>query len=394
MIPIYCLTLNHKKAPIRVLESFTLTDPQSALIQLKKEGAEECVIVQTCHRVEIYASGSNVSGELLKEFLRNSTNSAYPLEPYAELFEGYDAVRHLFYLAAGLESVIVGETEILHQIRESLERAKILGTAKSTMESVFSAAINCGGVVRRETSISKGSISLGNVVIKIITEKLGSLEGRKLVIIGAGRIGSMVAKSVPRKGTVTIFVANRTYSRAERLASEVGGRAVHFDGLKEVIADADAVVCATSSPHPILKKEDLEGLKLNGLLILDVSNPRGVDEGIKHVGGVELIDFDLISSIAKNNLRVRKKAVKEAERIIEDSLRALIGRLKLGDRKTNFEMLMRWAEVKRREAVDFAFRKCAFTEDQKKVIEEFTYAFMRDIIFSIANSGAKSEGFE
>ena len=394
MIPIYCLTLNHKRAPIRVLESFTLGDLQSALTQLKGKGANECVIVQTCHRIEIYALGSNVNGELLKAFLRNSTNSVYPIEPYAEVFEGEEAIRHLFYLAAGLESIIVGETEIMHQVRESLQLAKNLGTANTIMESIFSAALNCGRVVRRKTPICRGSISLGSLVMKTITKELGSLDGKKLVIIGAGKIGSIIAKSIPRKGTLTIFVANRTYSRAERLASEVGGRAVSFDRLKEVIADADAVVCATSSPHLVLTKKDLEGLRRLRLLIVDVSNPRGVDEKIKYIDGIKLIDLEQITNIAKRNIKVKKKAIEEAKEIVENSLSALMERLKFSGRKMGLEMLMRWAEHKRRSAIDIAFRRCTFTDDQKKVIEEFTYAFMRDIIMPLSKLGVELNGFD
>lgn len=393
MLPIYCLSINHKKAPVRILESYTLWNLQLALKKLKEKGATECVIIQTCHRVEIYAIGSNVNEETLKEFLKESTNSPYPIEHYAEFFEGEKAIRHLFYLAAGLESVIVGETEVLHQVQDSLKIAKVCGTTNSTIEAIFSAAINCGRTVRQKTCICKGSISLGNLVIKTMLNELGSLANKKLVVIGAGKIGCIIAKSIPRKGTATIFVANRTYSRAERLANEVGGLAVNFSRLKEVVADADVVVCATSSPHLVLTKEDLEDLEgRKKLLIIDVSNPRGVDERIKKLVGIKLMDLDEICKIAKSNLKIREEAIEEAKGIIERSLIALNDRLQLNEMDKSIERLMRWAEDKRRRALKVAFGKCAFTDEQKKLVDDLTYAFMRDIILPLAESRIKLEG--
>jgi len=391
MIPIYCLSISHKKAPVRVLESFAIEDIQSALNQLINEGAEECVIVQTCHRLEIYAFGTAVNLEILARFLKGSSKSIYQIESYAEFFEGEEAIRHLFYLAAGLESVIVGETEILHQVEESVRIAREIGAARLTMESIFRAAINCGRIVRRETSICKGSVSIGSLVTKVILRELGSIEGKKLVIIGAGKIGCMIAKSIPRHGTVTIFVANRTYARAERLAREVGGSAVNFDRLRDVVNDADAVVCATASPHLVLTKEDLEDLKSKRLLIVDVSNPRGVDERIKEVGGVKLVDLDQISSLAKSNLKIKGGAIEEAKKIIEDSLVALMERLQRNRSETVVERLMRWAETKRKKAIELAFKRTSFTDDQKKVIDEFSYAFMRDVLMPLAKSGLNLE---
>ncbi|MEM4406243.1 MAG: glutamyl-tRNA reductase [Candidatus Methanomethylicaceae archaeon] len=393
MLSIHCLSISHKKSPVRILESFTLRDIGSALNKLKEEGAEECVIVQTCHRVEFYAVGPNINGGLLKEFLMKVSRSKYQIDSYGELFEGEEALRHLFYVAAGLESVIVGETEILHQIEDSLKIAKASGTAKTIMESIFVAAINCGRMVRRKTSICKGSVSLGNLVIKTILNEIGSLEKKKLVIIGAGKIGCMIAKSIPRRGTVTVFVANRTYSRAERLANEVGGIAVNFGRLREVIIDADAIVCATSSPHLVLTKEDFETIDVRKrLLIVDVSNPRGVDERIKEIPGIDLVDLDQINSIARRNLEVRENSIHEAKEIIERSLKALKDRFQLDRTDVTLERLMRWAEVKRRRALQLAFKRFDFTDDQRKALDELTYAFMRDIILPLANSGIKAEG--
>ncbi|NHV60232.1 MAG: glutamyl-tRNA reductase [Candidatus Verstraetearchaeota archaeon] len=384
MTRILCLSISHKKAPVRVLESFTLKDVYSSLQQLKSSGAEECAIIQTCHRVELYAVGSGIGHNDLKAFLISNSGSCCPIELYEDFYEGEDAIRHLFYLASGLESIILGENEVLHQVEESLRLAENAGCIGRTLRTIFRGAINAGRMVRRKTSISKGSVSLGNIVMKVITCELGTLNGKKLVIIGAGKMGSLIAKSIPRKDPLTIFIANRTYSRAEKLAAEVGGKALHFESMKEAIKDADAVICATSSPHLILETDDLQGLEVGRkTLIVDVSNPRGVDERIKSLNNVKFVDLDQITRIARENIKKREDAALKAREILEPSIERLMERLCTLDRKKKLEDMMRWAEDKRKSALLVALKKGKFSEDQVKVLDEFSYAFMRDILIPL-----------
>lgn len=393
MPQILCLSISHKKAPVRVLESFALRDVRSSLQRLKGIGADECAVVQTCHRVEIYSVGSRIGRNELREFLVSSSGSGCPIDLYEDFYEGEDAVRHLFYLASGLESVILGENEVLHQVEESFRLAEDAGCIGRVLELMFRGAINAGRMVRRKTSISRGSVSLGNVVMKAILLELGTLEGKKLVIIGAGKIGCLVAKSLPRRGPITVFIANRTYSRAEKLAAEVGGRAVHFDSLKETVAGADAVVCATSSPHLVLRLEDLDRLDAGKrLLIVDVSNPRGVDERIKDLGHVKLIDLDELIRIARENMRMREEAVLKAKELLVPSLALVMERLRAGERKKRLEDVMRWAEEKRQKALEIALKRGRFSEEQTKVISDFSYALMRDLIVPLFDGGAFQEG--
>ncbi|MEN3006740.1 MAG: glutamyl-tRNA reductase [Candidatus Methanosuratincola petrocarbonis] len=376
-----CLSISHKKAPVRVLESFTLRDIKSSLLKLKSIGAAESAVIQTCHRIELYLVGSCLGRKELESFLASETGSNFPIELYGEFYEGEEAVRHLFYLASGLESVILGENEVLRQVEDSLRIAKEAGTVGKSLETAFRGAINAGRVVRRKTPISRGSVSLGNVVMKAISTELGNLEGKRLVVIGAGKIGCLIAKALPRKGPVTIFIANRTYSRAKRLAEAVGGKAVRFEDLRETLRHADAVVCATSSPHLVLRLEDLQPpTPGKRLLVIDVSNPRGVDERIGDLPGVRLIDLDQVMRIARENMRFREDAVIAARDIITPSLAVVMEKLRMGEKKKVFEELMRWAEGKRRAALEVAFKRIRFSEEQVKVIDEFSYALMRDLV--------------
>lgn len=385
MLPILCLSLSHKKVPIHILETFTLKDIRSSLQMLIEMGAEECAIVQTCHRVEIYAIGKGIDGKTIREFLHVASGSSYPIKLHSDLFIGEDAVRHLFYLASGLESVIIGENEILHQVSDSLKIAEECGSAKRLINALFRSAINTGRRVRRETSICRGSISIGNIVIKAILDEFNILNGKKLVIIGAGKIGCLIAKTLPKKGPVTVFIANRTYSRALKLAAEVSGKAVRFDKLRETIREADAIICATSSPHLILMKEDFESISCDRrYFVIDVSNPRGVDERIKDLGYVKLIDLDHLITIAKENIKTRKEAIERAKEIADASLVALVKKLELEEKTVCMEELMRWAEGRRKKSIEVAFRRCDFNLNQKRIIEEFSYALMRDLLLPFA----------
>lgn len=376
-----CLCISHKKAPIRVLESFTLRDIKSSLSKMRAIGAEESVLVQTCHRVEIYSAGTRLGRKELESFLASESGSNLPIELYGEFYDGEEAVRHLFYLASGLESVIIGENEVLHQVEDSMRIAREAGTLGRTLEAVFRGAINAGRMVRRRTAIARGSVSLGNIVMKAISLELGSLDGKKLVIIGAGKIGCLIAKALPRKGTIAIFIANRTYARAEKLAKAVGGSAVRFENIREMLSCADAVICATSSPHLVLRLEDLLPIATNkNLLIIDVSNPRGVDERIRDLSGIKLIDLDQIMRIARENMRVREAAVIAAREIIEPSIVMVMQRLMIGDRKHRFEEIMRWAEGRRQAELEVAIKRGRFSKEQIKVIDAFSYALMRELI--------------
>jgi glutamyl-tRNA reductase len=393
MPQILCISISHKKAPVRVLESFAIKDIVSFLARLKELGAEECAVIQTCHRVEIYSVGSCIGHSELKEFLVSNSGSCCPIDIYEEFYEGEEAVRHLFYLASGLESVILGENEVLHQVEEAFRLASGSGCAGKVLGIIFRGAINAGRMVRRKTSISKGSVSLGNVVLKAILLELGTLEGKKIVIIGAGKIGCLIAKSLPRKGPITVFIANRTYSRAEKLAVSVGGRAVRFESLRETIAGADAVVCATSSPHLVLRLSDLDQLdSRKRILIIDVSNPRGVDERIRDLGCAKLIDLDELIRIARENMKNREEAMIKAKELIEPSLALVMHRLQAGEQKKKFEEVMRWAEERRRKALELALKKGRFSEEQTKVISDFSYILMRDLIVPLFGESDLQEG--
>ncbi|MDH7556094.1 MAG: glutamyl-tRNA reductase [Candidatus Methanosuratincola sp.] len=387
-----CLSISHKKAPVRVLESFALDDIKSSLLKLRDIGAEESVLIQTCHRVEIYSVGTRLGRKELESFLASESGSNLPIELYGEFYDGEEAVRHLFYLASGLESVILGENEVLHQVEDSMRIAREAGTLGRALETAFRGAINAGRVVRRRTAIARGSVSLGNIVMKAISLELGSLDGKKLVIIGAGKIGCLIAKALPRKGPITIFIANRTYARAEKLAEAVGGSAVRFENIRETLSCADAVICATSSPHLVLRLEDIQPIVTDkSLLVVDVSNPRGVDERIGELSGVKLIDLDQIMRIARENMRFREAAVMTAREIIAPSLAIVMERLMIGDRKQRFEEIMRWAEGRRQAALEVAIKRGAFSEEQVKVIDDFSYALMRDLIAPFFNT-ENSEG--
>lgn len=386
---IICVSISCQRTPIRILETFTFKDVNEAMFALKQvEGVEECALLQTCHRVEVYVYGSKMlKPDTVEAFFREKTSTVYALNEYADVYLDDDAVRHLFYVAAGLHSVLLGENEILHQVIECYERGRTVGAVGPALSMLFESAVQAGRKVRRETAINKGSISIGNLAVKAARRKLKSLDGRTVAIIGAGKIGCMIAKAVAKEKLQSIIIANRTFARAKKLAEMLFGTAVNFDKLEEVLARSDVVVCATAAPHRILSIDRVVSAlarkhsdeKKRVLIIIDVSNPRGVDPEVQKISGVELLDLDELKTIAKQNQHARASVITIAKKLLEADITNVFKRLDAATHEQFVSRVMKWAEEKRQKNLDRAISALEFTETQKKILHTFSYSLMRDL---------------
>jgi len=390
-----CVSLSYHDAPVGVLETFALGDIPEVLCRLKKvQPIQECAILQTCHRVEVYASGrEGLQPETVLHFLREERTGSYPPEDYAVTYAEDDAVRHLFRVASGLDSLILGENEILHQVSSCYRLAGYVGALGPVLTAVFTSALQTAKRVRRETAIARGSLSIGNLAVKVAKGRLGSLEGRHLTIIGAGKIGCLIAKAVAKECTHAIVIANRTFSRAKKIADSLCGSAVRFDALEGVLASSDVVVCATAAPHRILTVDRLRPVlaarrqrPAPDLLIIDVSNPRGVDPGVKSLEGVDLLDLDDLAALARQNRFLKETAALDAERIIEENVKILLQRLRSPRYTSVISDFMKWAEGRRWKNLEQVLMSGGFNEIQKEVVLNFSYSLMRDLTVPILQS--------
>jgi glutamyl-tRNA reductase len=329
---IVCLSASHKTANLPMLETLNIPEPELFTHQLLNSDAlQECLLLQTCHRVEIfYVSSEANNDEATKKALKLwSTKTGVSLdiiERMIQIFKGKEALLHLFCLAGGLESVILGEDQILGQVHSAWLKAKAEKTIGVVLDRAFSKAVNTGRKVRNETRINEGAVSISSAAVDLATQELGNLALRKALIIGAGEAGSLAAETLKDKAVSGIMVANRTYEKSLMLAERVAGHAVQFENILSVLPDIDFVIAAVSVPQPIFTEEQFVLLtekfsQSKKLLMIDISQPRALDEKIGLLQGVTLKTIDDLKNLVEHNMKVREKEAEKSKIIILRELR-------------------------------------------------------------------------
>jgi len=298
----------------------------------KIEGVMECVVLKTCNRVELYTATED--RDATRNGMEEFVNGFIPFDRDRNLVQflsGTDTIRHLMKVSSGLESLIMGEDQIQSQVKEAYERAERNGATGPTLSLVFRKAISVGKKVRTLTRVNKGCVSIGSAAVELAENKLGSLSGKTVLVIGAGEMATLIAKHLSGKGPEAVFVSNRTYARAVELAWVLNGKAIRFDALTDFLVRSDVVLCATSASHMILEKRHVEpSMKLRGdkrMMIIDVSFPRNVSQDVREVPGVELCDLSALNEVARENLERRRKEVFNAEKVVKEELDLLCKRL-------------------------------------------------------------------
>jgi glutamyl-tRNA reductase len=334
---IQILGLNHKTAPIQVREkiSFTSQRLSDALLALKNyEPIKESLILSTCNRVEIYTVTENRQSSIFSiyQFLSEFQHiESKDVQRYLYLFEGVNAIRHLFRVASSLDSMIVGETQIFGQLKQAYFKARELRTTGRIFDALFEEAIKVGKLVRTQTQIGKGAVSISSASVELAKKIFESLSGIKILIIGTGKIGELAVKSLALKGASMVLVANRTFERAQDLAKLFKGEVVRFQKLLEVMKDVDILICSTSAPHFIINKKDLLTVmhqrNQRPIFLIDLGVPRNVEPGAGNLDNVYLYNIDDLIRVRDANLKERQRQVKKAEEIIEKRIELTVKRL-------------------------------------------------------------------
>lgn len=313
---------NHKHSPIELREriSFSKNRIKDALNFLKQNWAlEEAVILSTCNRVEIYINTKDpdqAESQIVDFISRYHEIEKTRFTPYLYIYRGKEAIRHLFEVACGLDSQILGEVQILGQVKFSLEEAYSVNFANGILIKIFNSAISSARKIHKSTKISEGKISIGTVAIEFIKENFGTLLNKNILIIGVGKVTELVLKYLKKERPKVIFISNRTYEKAKELADQIGAEVVRFDNLKYYLSKSDIVISATSSPHFIIKKDTLKDIN-NKLLILDLAVPRDVEPSVKDLKNIRLYSLEDLDEVIKNNLNNRIKEAEKAKKIIE-----------------------------------------------------------------------------
>ncbi len=335
MSELLALGLSHKTAPVAVRERLAFTESEAvALAQRMTATAEvrEAVVLSTCNRTELYlVVGDPVRAETEALAMLAHHAGLDSTELAQELYTPHncDAARQLYRVTAGLESMIVGEAEIQGQVKRAFEAALRAGCTGPLSNRLWAAALSTGKRVRSETAIGASHVSVPSAAVGLTVELLGDLRERHVVILGAGETSELTAQALADRGAGTIFVANRHADRARSLAQRFGGSVVGLDGLPEQLTRADIVVSSTSSPHPIVGREELELVLAQRagrpLLAIDIAVPRDFEPGCGELAGVTLYDIDDLQAVVARNLDTRVGEVPQAEAIVEEEIHRFAG---------------------------------------------------------------------
>lgn len=390
--------LNHKTAPIDVRERFSLSKNEIRQ-RLGSLDCGEAVLLSTCNRTELYAlvDADNIyrkPGELVDAecgrgnciCVRRLKKTFFDCaDEFLYTFYGVDAIRHLFEVAASLDSLVLGEGQILSQVKEAYAIAKELGATGTVLNTLFNRAIAVGKRVRTETKIAYNSVSVSYAAVRLAERSLGSLNGRNALIFGAGRMAELAAQHLLSHGIKKIFVANRHLDRAEGLAQKIGGEAIPWDESLSIATEVDVLVTSTGAPHYVIKTEPARrAMELRGgrkVFIIDIAVPRDVDPAVDSIEGITLYNIDDLEAVVDEHFKQRREEAELARKIIDDETLALVERFKyLPFRPLMASLSERAEEVRLREIKRAASKLPGLTIEEQRVIDNMTRMIVRKLL--------------
>ena len=383
MTEISSMLITHTKATIDEMESAWHGGIDQLLVRLKShELVEECAVLKTCNRVEVYVVSPKGSRVLL-EFAKHMKVSSRIID----FLDHEESLRHLLRLACGLESMIVGEDQILGQMKELFMMAKKAHAVGKTLDTAFNKAIQVGKRVRNETGINKGSVSIGSAAVELAEKTQGGLDGKTIMVIGAGEMGTLVSKALGNKNIKVIYVANRTFDKAEALACELNGKAVKYELMEKYIPKSDVVISATSAPHYVLTHEIISramGKRNDELMLIDIGNPRNIESTVAEIPAVSLHNIDSLRSISEANLEKRREEAKKAELIIDEELELLKKQYKRQQADSIisalYSMVEKIREHEREEAINKLMARHTIGDIERSVLDDMTHSFANQIL--------------
>jgi glutamyl-tRNA reductase len=372
------IRVDHTIADIETMEhvSIDLTD---LFNEFKEEFIiQEYIEINTCNRKEYYIHTDSCSYD---HDLLDHENKSLIID------WGDTAIIHLLKMTSGLESMIIGEDQILGQIKNSKKIAEKEGHCGKVLNILFTKAIHVGQAVRKKTKINRGSVSIGSAAVDLAEERIGDLTNKDVLVIGAGKMGTLVAKALSEKNLKAILVANRTYYKAVRLANELKGKAILLDELNNCLPNADVIISATDSPHLILTKKRIEGLirknHLKKMIMIDIANPRDIDENVKELG-IHLFNIDDLRGIADKNKKFREKEVKQAEEIILNEFDLLKNSFKIMEIEGLMADIRLSMEDIRKKESQKAIAKLVNIQNSSKVIDNLSKSIVNKIFHDIS----------
>jgi len=384
-----------RNAPIHILEKFTIRDIENAYEQFKKHsGLDECVIIQTCNRIELFGKSKTYDQEKIKKTWASLTGLEEEMcNENLEFVENQEALHHLLKLTSGLDSMVIGEEQILGQIKNSITSARQVKASGQHLNTLFDKAIRIGTRIRNSSGIGRGGISVGSMAVKLAEENIDELKTKKILLIGTGEVSTLVAKSLQRRG-YAFDVTSRTMGRSHTFCETMGGEPVKFEEVLSGFDNYDILFVATTAPYFLVTHERImEAMKekKNGMMVLDLSNPRTVDEKVATIGGVKLMNLDQIAEMVEKNMNARLNKVKSIENIINEEVSVLEASMKRLDAEPLVKDVFKNIEYLREKELRKALQMLDEKDEKKiKIIEELTKAVVESIVSTPMNNIRKA----
>ncbi len=380
--------MNHRTAPIEVRErvAFTPCAGRNFLKRLKDEGVvSEAVLVSTCNRTELYAvvEGEDARSRVLGEISGEREIDRDELEESTYWLTDADAVRHLYRVASSLDSMVVGESQILGQVREAYRMATEEQCAGQMLNRLFHTALRVGKQVRAETGIGDNSISVPHVAVKLAEEVFGTLSGRRALVLGAGEMSELVIKQLKARGIGHLRIANRTASRAKLLAGQVGGVAVNFDALAAELPNVDVVVSSTGSGDWVVDQDLVAGalaVREEPLFFVDIAVPRDVDPAVQTLDRAYVYDVDDLQSVVDHNVGDRDEAAREGEKLIEPAVFEYMSWSSTRHAVPLIRELRDGADKIRRHELSRALRRLDLNPEEAEAVERMSHSLVNKLL--------------
>jgi glutamyl-tRNA reductase len=385
--------ITYKEAPIHLLEKFAFKDLNDAHeIFLEHLQMKECLILQTCNRVEIFAVIEEELDlqKIIDYWAVHSKLSTEEFSKIIEIVRGEDVIRHLLKLVAGLDSLVIGEDQILGQVKRSYEFSKSNNYLGPFLSIIFEKSIRVGSKVRTLTGINKGRVSVGSVAVSLAEESIGRLNEKKILLIGSGEGASLIAKALKQRN-VSFMNTSRTFERARSFAESLSGIPIMFEDALTSLHSMDIIFLSTTAPYYLVTQDRIKKTmeaKNTSLLIFDLSNPRTVEEGISQIDNVFLFNLDQIGNIVQRNLQWRKEEIQSADKIIEEEMKNMDLLLKRRKADPVVVSVFRNVDKIRKRELNKALSILGSNigPQEGKIIEQFSHALLEGIISTPMNN--------
>ena len=382
--------VSHKTAPVELREKLAFAEsilPRALADLTAREGISEAVILSTCNRVEIIVSAADQTdpSAAVDSFLYEARGvSPSALSPCIYRLGGQDAIHHLFRVASSLDSMVVGEPQILGQLKTAYAHAKEENCLNGLLDAILSRAFSVAKRVRTETGIGQMAVSVSYAAVELARKIFGSLEGRTIMIAGSGKMSELAARHLRRSGAAHIFVTNRTYERAQELATIFQGTPVEYTRFTGMLPEVDILIASSGAPHHILTKEDMQRVisarRNRPMFLIDIAVPRNIDPAVHDIDNVFLYDIDDLQEVVNSNLRERLKEADRAEALVSEEVERMMARLKVQEVPPTIISLQEQLEQIRAAELERTRRKLgALTPDQEEALDSLTRAIINKI---------------